>query len=135
MLNSAYASRDISDFSPPTTPVITVEEVPQCESSVVGQTYSPSLRTVLQPLLWATLFLAPSSTAIKPPIAEWAQATNASVKLTSEIPNSVGRRISLKEARRIALKAHQAFEDGIRADREQEARLFDFEVLPDSHQA
>ena len=68
------------------------------------------------------ILTAPALSFLDPYLSE---ITYSSIAKEPELGIAKNRRITLREARQIALRAHYSFENGLREDRIQEARLMD----------
>jgi hypothetical protein len=118
---------------PVTSPSISYDQffTSGSRSSVVRAKSNPSkMLGVLRPLVLASSFAATASTISLPslPVAEATRLSSPDVapKLV-ETP----RRISLRQAREIAMAAHLFVEAGLREDRAQEARWMKLSVTED----
>ena len=76
-------------------------------------------------LVLASSLMILTAPALSFPDPRLSEVTYSSIAKEPELGIAKKRRITLQEARQIALRAHYSFENGLREDRIQEARLLD----------
>lgn len=123
-MSSSYSIDSTLDSQPfVTNTLVSVSDVPKCAPSSLLQARK-RVGVVPALVLATTLAVSPATAAPVPFLPESARSSSGSVKLADYVaPSPAGRRISLGEARQMALRAHRSVENALKADREQEARL------------
>ena len=112
--------------SPVTTPIIAYDETLSHDST---STEDISHIRVPKRGMWPQIIVASSIMALTTPLISFLDLPLSGPTYLRDQTESVAieksRRITLREARRMALQAHYQFEDGLRRDRIQEARLME----------
>lgn len=119
--------------SPVTTPIIVYDENLSHDSA--SREDSSHTRVSKRGILWPQIIIASSIMALTTPLVSFPDLPLSGLTNLRDQTESwaieKGRRITLREARRIALQAHYQFEDGLRRDRIQEARLMQLSMNED----
>ena len=118
-------SEDI--VSPVTTPIIAYDETSSGTSSSkddISYTRAPKRGNSLPQIFFASTLIAFTTPIISLPDLPLSRPTYQRI-FDQTVAIERSRRITLREARTIALQAHYLFEEGLRNDRIQEARLME----------
>jgi hypothetical protein len=142
-MNSEPVTSDLAaGVSPVTTPVIVYDDAAIAADlaktfdaltlsakdtvGIKGTTAKSKRGTLLPQIVFASSLMAFTTPSISLPDLQLSGPTHLpTYDQTEYIGIGKSRRITLREAREMALEAHQEFERGLRRDRIQEARLFE----------
>jgi hypothetical protein len=116
----------VTGVSPNTTPVIVYDDDTLCRDSSSTEDIRPPKRGIsLSQIVFASSLMAFTTPNISLPNLQLSGPTRLTFDQTGYSGTEESRRITLREARCIAMQAHYQFEEGLRRDRIQEARIMD----------
>jgi hypothetical protein len=124
----------VNGFSPVTTPVIVYEESllhypgPDTIQENLPNRFLKRIGILSELVLVSSLMALTTPVVCMPTLRRLSSATCLSILEQTEYVSMRTRRITLREARQIALRAFHEFEEGLRRDHIQESRLMQLAV-------